>query len=119
MKNKRRTCFDGIALCVKEEKQHTMTTRSDQASKTPTIDLRTRAVQKEPTQSRKRKSESGYERCNTKYMAMAEKVLHFHKDTPPRFHSNRRRSSGKLMLIILNRHGGFTDLFILGVMLKF
>lgn len=100
MKNKRRTCFDGISLCIKEEKQHTMTTRSDEASKTPTIELRTRAVQKEPTENRKRKSDFGDKRCSTKYMAMAEKILHFQKDTPPRFHSNRRLSSGNLSLFV-------------------
>ncbi|XP_046683075.1 targeting protein for Xklp2-like isoform X1 [Homalodisca vitripennis] len=95
VKAKKRTYFDGIEIDLQEEKQHTMTTRTDQARKTPTIGLRTRVVNKSMGGlNRKRKFTFGECEAPIKYMAMAEQILHFQKDTPPRFHTSKRRSSG-------------------------
>lgn len=74
-----------------------MVTRSDQASKTPTIALRTRVVNKDEGANRKRKAETVHLDA-TKYMAMAERILHFQKDTPPRFHTSKRKSLGMISL---------------------
>jgi len=97
LRARKRTHFEGIDIAIKNEKQHCMTTRNDEKIKTPKIELRSRTVTKggNPPQNLKRKSMFVDEnKAPEKYMAMAEHILHFQRDTPPRFHSHRRQSTG-------------------------
>lgn len=84
---KRRTLFEGISLSVhtENEKQHRMTTRHDQISKTPMLDLRSRSV----VRDNKRKNLSDIKKSEAKYVRMEDRSNHFERD----FHL--RRLSGK------------------------
>ncbi|KAK9500417.1 hypothetical protein O3M35_001688 [Rhynocoris fuscipes] len=82
--------FDGIEVVVtpEKEKEHSMMTRQDKILKTPTLELRARKIIKEA--SKRKGSPSIYDPCFGKrhasqFMSLAEKVMHFQVDTPPRF----------------------------------
>lgn len=82
--------FDGIILPMNSEKdkEHAMMTRQDKVIKTPVMELRTRQIVRE---AKKRKASPKLEdvcfnrKQASKFMTLAEKIMHFHEDTPPRF----------------------------------
>lgn len=94
LKDKRHTIYEEIPINKLGEKLHAMTTRKDTATRASQPDL-SRVIKE--NESRKRKATSRASEMPKKFIALAEHTLHFQKDTPPRFHSSRRRSSGMLI----------------------
>ncbi|XP_054260887.1 targeting protein for Xklp2 [Macrosteles quadrilineatus] len=106
LRTRKRTHFDGIEIKTDIEKQHSMVTRNDEKIKTPKIELRTRSIAKDADLNKNRKRKSTYAeemRAPEKYMAMAEHILHYQRDTPPRFHSHKRQSIGKSGTLLKRR----------------
>lgn len=103
-KRGKQSLFEGILIDVPQDKQHSMITRHDINERTPKLSLRTRSINRSVLSNfRKRKGSPIINGNASKYVSLAEGVLHFEKDTPERFHTKRR--SGLYFSIILCARG--------------